>query len=125
MNGFKKMLFGEKMPDKNDPKYAERYKKEVALGQAFARKLKLDVMGAYLQRWSERNVRTFIFLLFSFVIFGFITVFMRLFNLMTNVPDSSGAVQHQEYVLKEKREKSNIVINEQNNKETDEDTPKN
>lgn len=26
---WKKMVFGEKMPDKDDPKYKERYKKEV------------------------------------------------------------------------------------------------
>lgn len=30
--GWKKMIFGEKMPDKNDPKYKERYEKEVAAG---------------------------------------------------------------------------------------------
>lgn len=27
---WKKMVFGEKMPDKDDPKYKEMYKKEVA-----------------------------------------------------------------------------------------------
>ena len=31
--GWKKMIFGEKMPDKNDPKYKERYEKEVAAGR--------------------------------------------------------------------------------------------
>ena len=30
MKGFKKMLFGEKMPDKQDPKYKERYERDVA-----------------------------------------------------------------------------------------------
>lgn len=30
---WKKMVFGEKMPDKDDPKYKERYKKEVAAGR--------------------------------------------------------------------------------------------
>jgi len=32
---WKKMVFGEKMPDKDDPKYKERYKKEVAAGVLF------------------------------------------------------------------------------------------
>ena len=27
---WKKMIFGEKMPDKDDPKYKERYEREVA-----------------------------------------------------------------------------------------------
>ena len=31
MKGFKKMLFGEKMPDKQDPKYKERYERDVAV----------------------------------------------------------------------------------------------
>ena len=33
MKGFKKMLFGEKMPDKQDPKYKERYERDVAAGR--------------------------------------------------------------------------------------------
>lgn len=30
--GWKKLIMGEKMPDKNDPKYRERYEKEVGFG---------------------------------------------------------------------------------------------
>ena len=30
--GFKRLLFGEKMPDKDDPKYKARYEKEVETG---------------------------------------------------------------------------------------------
>lgn len=37
MKGFKKMLFGEKMPDKQDPKYKERYERDVAAGRKFAK----------------------------------------------------------------------------------------
>ena len=29
IKGFRRMLFGEKMPDKNDPKYKERYERDV------------------------------------------------------------------------------------------------
>ncbi len=28
--GWKKLIMGEKMPDKNDPRYKERYEKEVS-----------------------------------------------------------------------------------------------
>ena len=31
--GWKKLIFGEKMPDKDDPKYEKRYKKEVEAGR--------------------------------------------------------------------------------------------
>ena len=30
--GFKQMLIGEKMPDKDDPKYKERYERDVRAG---------------------------------------------------------------------------------------------
>lgn len=40
--GFKKILFGEKVPDKDDPKYKERYEKDVAAGKNFAKALHLD-----------------------------------------------------------------------------------
>ena len=30
--GWKKMIFGEKMPDKHDPQYKERYEREVDAG---------------------------------------------------------------------------------------------
>lgn len=32
----KRMIFGEKMPDKDDPKYKERYEREVKAGRKFA-----------------------------------------------------------------------------------------
>ena len=31
----KKVLMGEKMPDKNDPQYREQYEREVRAGQKF------------------------------------------------------------------------------------------
>ena len=33
---WKKMILGEKMPDKDDPKYQDRYEKEVDAGRKFA-----------------------------------------------------------------------------------------
>ena len=37
IKGFKRMLFGEKMPDKDDPQYKERYEREVQAGHKFAK----------------------------------------------------------------------------------------
>ena len=36
------MLFGEKMPDKNDPKYKERYERDVDAGRRFAKATRID-----------------------------------------------------------------------------------
>ena len=40
--GWKKLIFGEKMPDKDDPKYKERYERDVAAGRKFAKTLRID-----------------------------------------------------------------------------------
>ena len=40
--GFRRMLFGEKMPDKNDPQYKERYERDVNAGRKFAQATRLD-----------------------------------------------------------------------------------
>ena len=37
MSSFKKFILGEKMPDKDDPKYKDRYEKEVNAGMKFAK----------------------------------------------------------------------------------------
>ena len=36
------MLFGEKIPDKNDPQYKERYERDVAAGRRFAKATRID-----------------------------------------------------------------------------------
>ena len=37
VKGFRRMLLGEKMPDKNDPQYRERYERDVDAGRKFAK----------------------------------------------------------------------------------------
>lgn len=44
--GWKKMLVGEKMPDKEDPKYRQRYEKEVKAGRKFAKTISLTYLPA-------------------------------------------------------------------------------
>ena len=44
--GFRRMLFGEKMPDKNDPQYKERYERDVNAGRKFAQATRLDKLAA-------------------------------------------------------------------------------
>ncbi len=45
----KKMFVGEKMPDKNDPKYRERYEREVNYGRRFADKTGISWLSRKLQ----------------------------------------------------------------------------
>ena len=52
---WKKMIFGEKMPDKDDPKYKERYEREVAAGRKAARLLRLDKAAGGVQRFACKH----------------------------------------------------------------------
>ena len=45
-----RMIFGEPMPDKNDPKYKERYEREKELGARFAK----------LHTWGNAHKKAFI-----------------------------------------------------------------
>lgn len=51
------MLVGEKMPDKDDPKYRQRYEEEVKAGRKFARTLKLDVLAIKVQQFANNHKR--------------------------------------------------------------------
>lgn len=42
IKGFRRMLLGEKMPDRNDPKYKERYERDVEAGRKFAKATRID-----------------------------------------------------------------------------------
>ena len=64
--GWKKLFVGEKMPDKDDPKYKQRYENELNAGRKFARMMKLDVLAGMVQttesiRWQKNNKETTLF----------------------------------------------------------------
>ena len=69
--GWKKLIFGENMPDKEDPKYTERYEKEVEAGRKTCRFLRLDKAAAAIQRFANRRPKLFLGLIFSVVIVCF------------------------------------------------------
>ncbi len=49
------MLLGEEMPDKNDPKYKERYETDVENGRKFAKLTRIDKAAACVQRFADRH----------------------------------------------------------------------
>lgn len=64
----RKMIFGEPMPDKDDPKYKERFKKGEEAGAKFARKIGLS-KGLYkLQLWTNDHKVAFLVITFGFVL---------------------------------------------------------
>lgn len=56
----KKVLMGEKMPDKNDPQYREQYEREVRAGQKFAEKTKLNILFLKIQEWANDHRKAFL-----------------------------------------------------------------
>ena len=67
IKGFRRMLFGEKMPDKNDPQYKERYERDVEAGRRFARATRIDKAAARVQRFADMHRTLFLAIVFGFV----------------------------------------------------------
>ena len=97
--GFKKILFGEKVPDRDDPKYKERYEKDVAAGKSFAHALHLDRAAACVQRFASRHAKLFLALVFSFVLFSVGLSLYRMKQAVTYQLQPSSAVERQEKEL--------------------------
>lgn len=102
--GWKKLIMGDKMPDKNDPKYKERYEKEVSAGRKVARLLRIDKAAAATQRFADRWPRLFLGLVFGIVIFCFMLNVYRLSQVATKANDYQTAVEKQERMYKERRQ---------------------
>lgn len=67
MKGFTRILLGEKMPDKDDPKYKERYERDVKAGRKFAQALGIDRAAAKVQRFADLHRTLFLVIVFAFV----------------------------------------------------------
>lgn len=121
--GWKKLIMGEKMPDKNDPKYKERYEKEVSAGRKVARFLKIDKAAAATQRFADRWPRLFLGTVFGIVIFCFVLNVYRLSQVATKANDYQTAVEKQESIYKERRHQQPHIkpINNNANEPTTED----
>ncbi len=59
------MLFGEKMPDKNDPKYKERYERDVDAGRRFAKATRIDKAVAKVQGFANAHRTLFLVIVFG------------------------------------------------------------
>lgn len=121
--GWKKLIMGEKMPDKNDPRYKERYEKEVSAGRKVARFLKIDKAAAATQRFADRWPKLFLGIVFGIVIFCFVLNVYRLSQVATKANDYQTAVEKQESIYKGRRQPQPQIkpINNNANEPTTED----
>lgn len=98
--GLKKFIMGEKMPDKNDPQYRERYEREVNAGQKVARFLKIDKAAAATQRLANRSPKVFLAVIFGIVILCFGLNIYRLAVVSRNARSYQTAVEKQENIYR-------------------------
>lgn len=102
IKGFRRMLFGEKMPDKNDPQYKERYERDVAAGRKFARATRINKMAAKVQGFANAHRTLFLVLVFTFVIGVFAWNAYRLVAVYRYSPAHRTATEMQDSVLRQR-----------------------
>ncbi len=96
------MLFGEKMPDKNDPQYKERYERDVDAGRKFAKATRIDRAAAKVQGFANAHRTLFLVLVFSFVIGVFAWNAYRLVAVYRHSPARRTATEMQDSLLRER-----------------------
>lgn len=102
IKGFRRMLFGEKMPDRNDPKYKERYERDVNAGRRFARATRIDKAAAKVQVFANLHRKLFLIIVFGFVIGGLAWNVYRLTVVYRHQPARRTATEVQDSVLRER-----------------------
>lgn len=110
---WKKMIIGEKMPDKNDPKYKERYEQEVETGKKFARFTRLDRLAAIVQRFANEHRNLFLALVFGTVICCFTFNIYRFAMVCNSKGHNTTATERQDSLLKKIHEKRHKQFHEE------------
>ena len=102
IKGFRRMLFGERMPDKNNPQYKERYERDVEAGRKFAKATRIDKAAAKVQSFANLHRTLFLIIVFAFVLGGLAWNIYRLTVVYSRQPAQRTATEMQDSVLKER-----------------------
>ena len=97
--GIKKIILGEPVPEKDDPRYKEQHEKAVNAGKSFAHTLRLDKAAEHIQRFASNHSKLFLILVFSFVLFSITLSLVRISNAVTYKERMETAVERQEKEL--------------------------
>lgn len=117
IKGFRRMLFGEKMPDKNDPQYKERYEREIEAGRKFAKATRIDVAAAKVQKFANLHRNLFLVIVFTFVLGGLVWNIYRITVVYRHQPVQHTATEMQDSILRERRKAFSLPSGNNNNKE--------
>ena len=72
MGNLRKMILGEKMPDKEDPRYREKYEKDVEAGRKFARATGIDRLAGHVQKFAGEHRGLFLGVVMAIVLGCFV-----------------------------------------------------
>ena len=105
--GWKKLFVGEKMPDKDDPKYKQRYENEVNAGRKFARMMKLDVLAGTVQNFANNHRKLFLVIVFGLIIICLCLNIYRMAFVFNRQQSVQSATERQELILHKHYNKGN------------------
>ena len=120
IKGFRRMLFGEKMPDKDDPQYKERYEREVTAGRKFAKETRIDKAAAKVQGFANAHRALFLAIVFSVAIIGFVWNIYRLTAAYRCSHTTRTATEMQDSVLRERHKRLQGIEMRENKNKADE-----
>ena len=104
MGSWKKLIMGEPMPDKEDPKYKAQYEKEVATGRKVAEKLHLSKPFIKAQEFANKYPAAFLTLVFGFVTFCLCMNIYRMADAWHNRPkEPMTATEVQEQLIRARK----------------------
>lgn len=92
------MILGERMPDRDDPKYRARYERDVEAGRRFAKATGVDRLAGRVQLFAERHGALFLGIVMA-IVFGCLAVnishFSRALRLRRGYTGRDGPVAAQ------------------------------
>ena len=103
--GWKKIVLGEKMPDKNDPKYKQRYEDEVNAGRKFARMTKIDKVAGKIQHFAINHQKAFLIIVFGFIALSFSLNIYRMGRVWSSQQPGMSATERQEEMVRNRHKR--------------------
>ncbi|MBP5338763.1 MAG: hypothetical protein J6Z14_05585 [Prevotella sp.] len=99
--GFRRIILGEPMPDKNDPKYRERYEREVAAGRKFADAVGISWLARVTHTVACRNKMLFLVVVFGIVLACFTYNVITMVKVYNKSNKGSNAVEQVDRAMRE------------------------
>ncbi|MBR3028507.1 MAG: hypothetical protein IKH58_10275 [Bacteroidales bacterium] len=95
----KKILFGEKVPDRDDPNYKKLREESEIAGRKAAEITGLGKILAKVQHFAENHQKVFLSIIFAYCFFASVIAIQRVHYLWNHRPQQSSAVERQEREL--------------------------